>query len=153
MAMAGKRMHEEFAERFNLALDEAGYKSYTQKRLAALFRVTPQAVRKWKEGEAMPVSSRAPLVAEVLGVRRAWLLDNELPMRAFNTDMAELPSDYAARGDALSISGAEFRLVSNFRKLPRELQDAFAALADRMQAALPAQPDGDRRRKSRKTYS
>lgn len=144
--MAGKRMHEEFAERFRLALDEAGYKNYTQKRLAALFRVTPQAVRKWKEGEAMPVSSRAPSVAEVLGVRRAWLLDNELPMRAFNTDMAELPPDYAAGSDVTSISAAEFRLLANYRKLPRELQDTLAALADCMQAALPAQQSGERRR-------
>lgn len=149
--MAGKRMHAEFAERFRLALDEAGYKSYTLKKLAAMFRVTPQAVRKWKEGEAMPVSSRAPLVAEVLGVRRAWLLDNELPMRALSTDMAELPSDYAAKSDAISISGTEFRLLANYRKLPRDLQDSLAALADHMQAALPAQQAIDRRSKAGNT--
>lgn len=135
--MAGRRMHAEFAERFRLALDEAGYADYTLKKLASRFRVTPQAVRKWKEGESMPVSSRAPLVAEVLGVRRAWLLDNELPMRAITTDMAELPPGYAASDDAFSISGPEFRLLSNYRKLPRELQESLAALVDRMEAALP----------------
>jgi transcriptional regulator with XRE-family HTH domain len=135
--MTGRRMHAEFAERFRLALDEAGYRNYTLKKLATMFRVTPQAVRKWKEGESMPVSSRAPRVAELLGVRRAWLLDNELPMRAINTDMAELPSAYAAQGDGISISGPEFRLLANYRKLPRDLQDALDALADRMQAALP----------------
>jgi hypothetical protein len=30
--MAGRRMHTEFAERFRLALDEAGYKNCTLKK-------------------------------------------------------------------------------------------------------------------------
>lgn len=135
--MAGRRMHTEFAERFRLALDEAGYKNCTLKKLALMFKVTPQAVRKWKEGESMPVSSRAPMVADQLGVRRAWLLDNELPMRATQTNMAELPPGYAANGDFFSISGEEFRLLNHYRQLPRTLQEALASLAERMQAALP----------------
>ncbi len=115
-----------------------------------MFGVSPQAVRKWLEGEAMPVSSRAPMIAERLGVRRAWLLDNELPMRAIQTDMAELASGYVSQGDGLSISGEEFRLLSHYRKLPRNLQEALGLLAERMQAALPVGPAAPRGRPRRR---
>lgn len=142
--MAGRRMHAEFAERFRLALDEAGYKNCKPKELAARFKVTPQALRKWLDGEAMPASSRAPLVAEVLGVRRAWLLDNELPMRAIQTDMAELPSGYRAQGDTYSISAEEFRLLDRYRRLPRPLQEAVVTIVDRIEAGLSQQVRDDR---------
>jgi transcriptional regulator with XRE-family HTH domain len=138
--MAGRRMHAEFAARLRLALDEAGYRDSTLRELATLFKVTPQALRKWLDGEARPVSGRAALVAGVLGVRRAWLFDNELPMRAINTDMAELPNGYEAADDAFSISRDEFLLLDHFRSLPKPAQQAVMNLVLQMapDAAAPA---------------
>ena len=74
-----RNVREEFAERFKLALDEAGLRD--MKDLATALGVTAQAVRKWREGDSIPTAEHAPLLAEKLGVRRAWLLDGELPMR------------------------------------------------------------------------
>ncbi|MES2625555.1 MAG: helix-turn-helix domain-containing protein, partial [Pseudomonadota bacterium] len=110
----GANVREGFAERLTLALDEAGYNIRQKKTLGSLFSVTPQAVSKWLSGEAMPSAIRARTVAEKLGVRRAWLLDNELPMRAHAADMKETGRNYSAQ-EGFSLSGEEFRLLVNFR--------------------------------------
>jgi transcriptional regulator with XRE-family HTH domain len=114
----GANVREGFAERLKLALDEAGYSIRQKKTLGILFSVTPQAVSKWLAGEAMPSAVRARAVAEKLGVRRAWLIDNELPMRSHAADMAETGHDYAAK-EGFSLSSEEFRVLTKFRKLPK----------------------------------
>ena len=114
----GAGVREGFAERLKLALDEAGYNIRQKKALGILFSVSPQAVGKWLAGEAMPSAVRARAVAETLGVRRAWLLDNELPMRAHAADMAETGLSYAAQ-EGFTLSGEEFRLIVNYRKLAK----------------------------------
>jgi transcriptional regulator with XRE-family HTH domain len=129
-----KTVREGFAERLKLALEEAGYGESQQKELGRLFSVTPQAVRKWLAGEAMPTAEHAPLVAEKLCVRRAWLLDNELPMRPRLGDMAESGQDYAA--DAFSLSKDEFRLLLAYRSLPRRLRRLVEQLAEGMRQEL-----------------
>lgn len=129
-----KTVREGFAERLQLALEEAGYGESQLKELGRLFAVTPQAVRKWLAGEAMPTAEHAPLVAEKLCVRRAWLLDNELPMRPRLGDMAEFGQDYAA--DAFSLSREEFRLLLAYRSLPRRLRKLVEQLAEGMQQEL-----------------
>jgi transcriptional regulator with XRE-family HTH domain len=137
--MAGRRIHAEFAGRLRLALDEAGFGKASSKELARKFGITPQALRKWLEGEAMPVSGRAAGIAEILQVRRAWLFDNELPMRAFQAAMAELPSGYRADADTFSISGEELRLLNHYRSLSRPVQDSLRSLLESMQARLTDQ--------------
>lgn len=129
-------MHTEFAARLKLALDEAGIGKYQLKELGAMFKVTPQAFKKWLDGEAMPVSKRAPEVARLLGVRRAWLLDGELPMRPLSAETAELGKDYSTEHEVLSISGDEFKLLSNYRKLPRNLQNLLGELVETTQSEL-----------------
>jgi len=121
--------------RFKQALDEAGYGGCQLKELGTLFKVSAQAVRKWLDGDAMPVSKRAPEVAHILGVRRAWLLDGELPMRPLPAT-AEKGKDYAREPESLSISGEEFKLIANYRKLPRNLQASMGMLMETTQQAL-----------------
>jgi transcriptional regulator with XRE-family HTH domain len=115
----GTNVREGFAERLKIALDEAGYSIRQKKTLGTLFSVTPQAVSKWLAGEAMPSAIRARAVAEKLGVRRAWLIDNELPMRGHTAGMAaETGHNYASQ-ESISLSSEEFRILANFRKLPK----------------------------------
>ena len=122
-----RSVHEGFAERLRLALDEAGYGSSTQKELGRLFGVTGQAVKKWLGGDAIPSAERAPAVAQKLGVRRAWLLDNEQPMRALAGAITETGHGYSAH-QGISLSGAEFGLLTQYRQLPRPLQIGIANL-------------------------
>lgn len=101
-----------------------------KKELAALLGVTAQAIRKWCEAESIPTAEHAPRLAEVLGVRRAWLLDGELPMRPLS--MAERSTGYTS--DDTSLSPDEFRLIANFRSLPHALRTAFAQLLEAQKA-------------------
>ncbi len=133
-----KTVREGFAERLQQALEEAGLGESQLKELGLLFGVTPQAVRKWLTGEAMPTAEHAPLVAEKLCVRRAWLLDAELPMRPRLGDMAEFGQDYAV--DAFNLSKEEFRLLLAYRSLPRRLRKLLEQLAEGMRQELPATP-------------
>ena len=139
-----KTVREGFAERLKLALEEAGYGESQLKVLGALFGVTPQAVRKWLAGEAMPTAEHAPLLAETLGVRRAWLLDAELPMRPRLADMAELGQNYEA--EALSLSKEELRLLLAYRSLPHRLRALVEQLAEGMRQEPTA--DNGRNRRS-----
>jgi transcriptional regulator with XRE-family HTH domain len=126
VAGLARNVRKEFAERLQQAMNESGYTD--KKELGALLGLTAQAIRKWYEAEAIPSAEHAPRLAEVLGVRRAWLLDGELPMRPLN--MAEKGSGYAAEDS--SLSPEEFRLVVNFRSLPHEVRAAFAQLLETM---------------------
>lgn len=120
-------VHDGFAERFKLALEEAGYASSKQKELGRLFGVSAQAVKKWLNAEAIPAAERAPQVAQKLGVRRAWLLDNEQPMRALHGAITELGHDYKSTA-GISLSAEEFRLLTQYRQLPKKLQMDFGNL-------------------------
>ena len=125
-----KTAREGFSERFQQALQEAGLSGSTQRELGKLFLVTPQAVRKWLGGESMPTSQRAPLVANLLGVRKAWLIDNELPMRSQTVSMAESGKPYDLADGQLSISGDEYRLLTRFRQLSQPVKASVVSLLD-----------------------
>ena len=122
-----RSVHEGFTERFKQALEEAGYGGYDKKELGQLFGVSGQAVAKWLRGDSIPNAERAPLVAARLGVRRAWLLDNELPARALHGAITDGDKGYSAN-DSLSLSGAEFKLLTDYRQLTREQQDAIVTM-------------------------
>lgn len=108
-----EKIKQAFAARFRKALKELGYSYNEQKKMERLFGVSGQAVRKWAEGQAMPTSSRMPLVAEILGVRRSWLEDGEEPM---------YPVVAATSHEAFSMSSKEVELVQEYRKLPPKAQ-------------------------------
>ncbi|PCH62531.1 MAG: hypothetical protein COC19_02645 [SAR86 cluster bacterium] len=124
-----------FAKRFKQALDEAGYARLQLRQLGKLFGVTSQAVTKWLNAEAMPRSSRASEVAGALGVRRVWLMDGELPMRSIKLNVGDQPEN-STRGKELSISSVEYKVLRDFRNLPKKLQDSFASNLDATTKAL-----------------
>ncbi len=82
----------------------------------------------------MPSAVRARTVAEKLGVRRAWLLDNELPMRAHLANAAETGANYAA-DKGLSLSSEEFRMLVNFRKLNKPSRNLVEQLVQTLAQA------------------
>jgi phage repressor protein C with HTH and peptisase S24 domain len=122
-------VRREFSKRFREALNQAGHKETQLNELGEFFNVSGQAVRKWLDGDAIPSSTRAPKIATMLGVRRAWLLDGELPMRSIQLEVKEKTASYKKGGsEGLSISAEEYQLLSNYRKLPRQLQKAVDTL-------------------------
>ncbi len=119
-----ERVRQAFAVRFRNALMELGVSPNEQARLASLFGLSGQAVRKWAEGQAIPTASRMPEVAKILGVRRAWLQDGEEPMRPA---MGIVETTEGSRREGLReivLSSEEARLLMVYRKLTPELRNA-----------------------------
>lgn len=124
------KIRQAFAARFREALEELGYFPTEQRRLQELFGVSGQAVRKWAEGLSMPTAARMPYVASVLGVRRAWLQDGEMPMRP----TVGVREDAGSPGD-LRLDAGEAQLLAWYRRLPEQEQDAIRRILRRLARA------------------
>ncbi|MCU7867439.1 MAG: hypothetical protein KZQ98_02750 [Candidatus Thiodiazotropha sp. (ex Lucinoma borealis)] len=96
--------------------------------MQVLFGVSGQAVRKWADGQSMPTTSRMPHVATVLGVRRAWLQDGELPMRP-TIGRVRGKHDTEPPDEEFSISGKEVELLHLFRALSQKERKAVVDVA------------------------
>ncbi|MEW8059442.1 MAG: helix-turn-helix domain-containing protein [Candidatus Thiodiazotropha endolucinida] len=122
------KIRQEFAVRFRKALKELGFSPNQQSELQELFGVSGQAVRKWAEGQSLPTASRMPHVANVLGVRRAWLQDGEPPMRPTVGLVKGISNTYTSE-EELSISGEEMKLLRLFRDLTQKERKAVVEIA------------------------
>ena len=73
---------QEFAARLHKACDIAGLPKGRGRRirLAELFHISGEAVRKWLDGTSIPNTKRIPEIANKLGVRGEWLLTGSGPM-------------------------------------------------------------------------
>lgn len=63
--------HNEIGRRIASLRKEKGY---TQEKISAMLKVTPQAISKWEQGNALPDILLLPLLAEFLGVSTDYLL-------------------------------------------------------------------------------
>jgi len=120
------KVRQLFAERFRQALIELGYSPNNQKAIGNLFGVSGQAARKWAEGSALPTSARLPHIAEVLGVRRAWLMDGEGPMHPTTFKVSEKAPYAKDRSDTeMSVSVEEIKLIHEYRSLTVKQREAI----------------------------
>lgn len=63
-----------FSERLKLAIQHAGIKEHgAAAAIARLLKVTPKAVSKWMNDEAVPRRDKIIMIAQRTGVRSAWL--------------------------------------------------------------------------------
>lgn len=122
------QIRQEFATRFCKALKDLGFSPNQQSEMQVLFGVSGQAVRKWADGQSMPTTSRMPHVATVLGVRRAWLQDGELPMRP-TIGRVRGKHDTEPPDEEFSISGKEVELLHLFRALSQKERKAVVDVA------------------------
>lgn len=121
---------DSFPARLRQALDEAGYADANPRELGRIFGVSGQAVRKWLNGDSLPTHARLEQLSASLGVRRAWLLDGESPMRQTVSLLGEEPPDrYKIPGEAaFSLSQEEFHLILSYRRLPKALRETLQQL-------------------------
>lgn len=77
-----EKVKEEFASRLNLAMDELNYPVRGRARvLSKEFSVSDKGAGKWVNGEAIPETSKIPLIAAFLGINAEWLLSGVGDMR------------------------------------------------------------------------
>ena len=70
------KIKEEFASRINEAMELNGYPIRGRARiLSKEFDISDKGAGKWLKGEAMPETSKLPLLASFLGVSTEWLLN------------------------------------------------------------------------------
>lgn len=121
---------EQFSQRFQQALDDAGYQNESAARITQRFcrqypehAVSVYAVRKWLKGEAIPTQGKIQALATWLGVDAAWL--------RFDGDYSA--GDSPKRAEA-PISDAERQLLFAYRQLDpdeRGLVERLIALFQR----------------------
>jgi len=71
-----EKIKEEFAKRINKAMDDKNYPLRGRARvLSREFGVSDKGAGKWLKGEAIPETSKIPLLADFLGVSAEWLLN------------------------------------------------------------------------------
>ncbi|WP_288364765.1 hypothetical protein [uncultured Acinetobacter sp.] len=81
------KVKDEFAKRLHKAMDMAGYPVRGRARiLSQKFQISDKGAGKWLNGEAIPETSKIPLLSGFLGIRSEWLLTGLGEMEIQNTD-------------------------------------------------------------------
>lgn len=71
-----EKVKEEFAKRINEAMGAKGYPVRGRARiLSKEFNISDKGAGKWLKGEAIPETSKLPVLASFLGVTAEWLLN------------------------------------------------------------------------------
>lgn len=96
--------------------------------LASKLQITREMARKYLAGEALPTQARMTVIADLFGVRPAWLRDEEGPKR---TDSGEMDAHIANR--------VEERSVSAYGVTVSETGLLFAAEWEKLQEPLKSQ--------------
>lgn len=75
MASQVDSVKQEFAKRLHKALDAAGYPARGRARiLSREFNISDKGASKWLNGDAIPETSKIPLIAQFLKIHAEWLL-------------------------------------------------------------------------------
>ncbi|MDV7458263.1 hypothetical protein R4643_12315 [Acinetobacter baumannii] len=75
MTLQTDKVKEEFAKRLHIAMDKKGYPIRGRARiLSNEFKISDKGASKWLNGEAIPETSKIPLLAAFLSVNTEWLL-------------------------------------------------------------------------------
>jgi transcriptional regulator with XRE-family HTH domain len=124
VGMANAQLREEFSKRLRKALQGRGLGVDSPTRLAQTFnadypdrRVTPQAVRKWLNGDAIPSDDKLRAVAEWLGVAPYSL---RYGMAEGGQGAHQAPAPYRVLADQ--------ELIRRYRKLNPRQQHAVAEI-------------------------
>lgn len=75
MSIITDKVKSDFAQRLNQAMDEKGYPVRGRANvLSQIFDISNKGAGKWLKGEALPETSKFPVLADLLGVKTEWLL-------------------------------------------------------------------------------
>ncbi|MDQ1210582.1 SOS-response transcriptional repressor LexA [Acinetobacter baylyi] len=85
MTIKTDRIKEEFAKRLHDAMDKKGYPVRGRARvLSKEFYISDKGAGKWLNGDAIPETSKIPLIAKFLKVNSEWLLSGSGDMDISN---------------------------------------------------------------------
>lgn len=88
------KIKEEFAKRLKQAMDSKNYPLRGRARiLSKEFDISDKAASKWLNGEAIPETSKIPILARFLDTTSEWLLSGEMPAKDETTYLNERVED------------------------------------------------------------
>lgn len=91
MTIKTDRVKEEFAKRLHDAMDKKGYPVRGRARvLSKEFQISDKGAGKWLNGDAIPETSKIPVLASFLDVNAEWLLNGNTPESTPNTETFQL---------------------------------------------------------------
>lgn len=91
MTIKTDRVKEEFAKRLHDAMDKKGYPVRGRARvLSKEFQISDKGAGKWLNGDAIPETSKIPVLAAFLGVNAEWLLNGNSHASTPNTEIFQL---------------------------------------------------------------
>ncbi|ENW92785.1 S24 family peptidase [Acinetobacter dispersus] len=95
------KVKEDFAKRLHQAMDIKGYPMRGRARiLSKEFEVSDKGASKWLNGEAIPETSKIPLIAKFLNVNSEWLLSGaKLLSESSNGTLTEIEVEVYEDGD------------------------------------------------------
>ncbi|WP_179998052.1 LexA family transcriptional regulator [Acinetobacter sp. YH12239] len=89
------KVKEEFSKRLHMAMDNAGYPVRGRARvLSKHFSVSDKGAGKWLNADAIPETSKIPLIAEFLKVNSEWLISGAGQMNLHSTQISKHESKY-----------------------------------------------------------
>lgn len=85
------KVKEEFSMRLQRAMDNKGYPVRGRARvLSKEFQISDKGAGKWLNGDAIPETSKIPVLASFLGVNAEWLLTGNTSISHENTETFQL---------------------------------------------------------------
>lgn len=122
---------ETFSDRLNEALLRAGIPDDRSRRsrMAAMFQVSTESVRKWLEGDSIPDTKRLPEIAKTLGVFGEWLLTGQGPMH---------PADTVREPGGQYVATDEEELLDAYRQLDNSSRQLLSIFMDGLLVAQNA---------------
>jgi len=88
------KVKEEFAKRLHDAMDKKGYPVRGRARvLSKEFHISDKGAGKWLNGEAIPETSKIPILARFLDTTSEWLLSGEMQNKEEITYLNERVED------------------------------------------------------------
>ena len=89
------KVKEEFSKRLHTAMDKAAYPVRGRARvLSKQFSISDKGAGKWLNGDAIPETSKIPLIAEFLNVNSEWLISGLGQMTSQSTKKQANPSQF-----------------------------------------------------------
>lgn len=109
---------QEFAKRLHQAMDNAGFEMRGRARiLSKEFKVSDKGAGKWLNGEAIPETSKIPLLANFLNISAEWLLTGNDEAQSENSKLNKINNIEKRRSEALNSIISDLETLENTGKL------------------------------------
>jgi ribosome-binding protein aMBF1 (putative translation factor) len=134
VVLTKQAVRDDFAGRLDQAVSDHPLAPKDRGKAAWLARqlsVSGEMARKWLGGEALPNQARLAGIAQMLGVRIAWLRDGEAPARADGKTEPKTASGVAERSVTaygVTVSEAGMLFAAEWEKLAPEARLAVEQL-------------------------